>query len=92
MYSVAYIYCTFTRPASTIAIGSVSVTRQEQRPDIAAGGAQIRADMAEDDRRYAQGLTAIAEPPASSSASPTATNPSSLLIRGSGFKSLAAHP
>jgi hypothetical protein len=104
MYSAMYIYCTFTRPASTIAIGSVSVTRQEangtgreafmteevkftrgsdrinqlaQRPDIAAGVAQIRADMAEDDRHHALGLAAIAEPPASSSASPTATNPSS---------------
>jgi hypothetical protein len=29
MYSAVYIHCTFTRPASTIAIGSVPVTRQE---------------------------------------------------------------
>jgi hypothetical protein len=44
--------------------GNDRINQLAQRPDIAEGVAQIRADMAEADRNYALGLTAIAEPPA----------------------------
>ena len=39
--------------------GNDRISRLAQRPDIAAGVAQIRADMAEADRTYAMGLAAL---------------------------------
>ena len=39
--------------------GNDRISRLAQRPDIAAGVAQVRADMADADRTYAMGLAAL---------------------------------
>jgi len=39
--------------------GNDRINELAQRPDIAAGVAQVRADMAEADRTYAMGLAAL---------------------------------
>jgi DNA-binding XRE family transcriptional regulator len=39
--------------------GNDRINQLAQRPDIAAGVAQVRADMAEADRTYAMGLAAL---------------------------------
>jgi len=43
--------------------GNDRISQLAQWPGVAESVAQIRADMAEADRNYALGLTAIAEPP-----------------------------
>jgi DNA-binding XRE family transcriptional regulator len=39
--------------------GNDRISQLAQRPDIAAGVARVRADMAESDRTYAMGLAAL---------------------------------